>query len=424
MQAKESKEIKYSIIIPVRNCKEFVPYAIASVLEQAGDREDYEVIVSDNYSSDGSYEYVQTLTHKRVRVMRPPQVCTMSSHYEWLLAQSRGEWVSIVGSDDGVQPYFFHLSDRLIEQANKQGIRIVNGARAYYFWAGCSESYKDVQTAYIAEARFIIKDARKEFIPTLLSAEGFFAMPQIYAGSLVHKSVIATIKARQDGIFYKSASPDGFASAAIASLGEHYIHSHIPLTWIGSSPKSIGGGVNKQKEKELFALPKDSIECAKELGGDYALLGDIAVTMWMWEPMLNAKMLQDPKTQAFWRSKWASTMVLATIVKERRKYPRIQDDYELGEQQLQKLIWCTKTSKLAIYSLAFLLRFYRQDFFSRAYRKLLRTFGLLAKPIKVDSSYNSPTQNANILESSKQTLAVYEEHFATTPIVLERKHYY
>lgn len=423
MQAKESKEIKYSIIIPVRNCKEFVPYAIASVLEQAGDREDYEVIVSDNYSSDGSYEYVQTLTHKRVRVMRPPQVCTMSSHYEWLLAQSRGEWVSIVGSDDGVQPYFFHLSDRLIEQANKQGIRIVNGARAYYFWAGCSESYKDVQTAYIAEARFIIKDARKEFIPTLLSAEGFFAMPQIYAGSLVHKSVIATIKARQDGIFYKSASPDGFASAAIASLGEHYIHSHIPLTWIGSSPKSIGGGVNKQKAKELFALPKDSIECAKELGGDYALLGDIAVTMWMWEPMLNAKMLQDPKTQAFWRSKWASTMVLATIVKERRKYPRIQDDYELGEQQLQKLIWCTKTSKLAIYSLAFLLRFYRQDFFSRAYRKLLRTFGLLAKPIKVDSSYNSPTQNANILESSKQTLAVYEEHFAATPIVLERKHY-
>lgn len=423
MQAKESKEIKYSIIIPVRNCKEFVPYAIASVLEQAGDREDYEVIVSDNYSSDGSYEYVQTLTHKRVRVMRPPQVCTMSSHYEWLLAQSRGEWVSIVGSDDGVQPYFFHLSDRLIEQANKQGIRIVNGARAYYFWAGCSESYKDVQTAYIAEARFIIKDARKEFIPTLLSAEGFFAMPQIYAGSLVHKSVIATIKARQDGIFYKSASPDGFASAAIASLGEHYIHSHIPLTWIGSSPKSIGGGVNKQKAKELFALPKDSIECAKELGGDYALLGDIAVTMWMWEPMLNAKMLQDPKTQAFWRSKWASTMVLATIVKERRKYPRIQDDYELGEQQLQKLIWCTKTSKLAIYSLAFLLRFYRQDFFSRAYRKLLRTFGLLAKPIKVDSSYNSLTQNANILESSKQTLAVYEEHFAATPIVLERKHY-
>lgn len=415
--------IKYSIIIPVRNCKEFVPYAIASVLEQAGDREDYEVIVSDNYSSDGSYEYVQTLTHKRVRVMRPPQVCTMSSHYEWLLTQSRGEWVSIVGSDDGVQPYFFHLGDRLIEQAQARGIRIVNGARAYYFWAGCSESYKDIQTAYIAEPRFIIKNARKEFIPTLLSAEGFFAMPQIYAGSLVHRDVIEEIKARQNGVFYKSASPDGFAAAAIASLGEAYIHSHIPLTWIGSSPKSIGGGVNKQKEKELFDLPKDSIECARELGGDYALLGDIAVTMWMWEPMLNAKMLQDEKTQAFWRSKLASTMVLATIVKERHKYPRIQDDYELGEQRLKELIKRTKTSKLAIYSLAFLLRFYRQDFFCRAYRKLLRTIGLLAKPIKVDSSYNSPTQNANILESSKQTLAVYEAHFATTPITLERKHY-
>lgn len=139
--------------------------------------------------------------------------------------------------------------------------------------------------------------------------------------------------------------------------------------------------------------------------------------------MLNAKMLQDEKTQAFWRSKWASTMFLATIVKERRKYPRMQDDYELGEQRLKDLIKRTKTSKLAIYTLAFLLRFYRQDFFSRAYRKILRTCGLLAKPIKVDSSYKSPTQNANILESSKLTLAVYDAHFANRAIALERKHY-
>ncbi len=116
-------------------------------------------------------------------------------------------------------------------------------------------------------------------------------------------------------------------------------------------------------------------------------------------------------------------MFLATIVKERRKYPRIQDDYALGEQRLKALIERTKTSRLAIYTLAFLLRFYRQDFFSRAYRKILRTCGLLAKPIKVDSSYKSPTQNANILESSKLTLAVYEAHFANKAITLERKHY-
>ena len=44
--------IKYSIIIPTRNKAEYLPYAIKSVLDSS--RDDIEVIVSNNFSTDNT----------------------------------------------------------------------------------------------------------------------------------------------------------------------------------------------------------------------------------------------------------------------------------------------------------------------------------------------------------------------------------
>ncbi|MGO9485931.1 MAG: glycosyltransferase family 2 protein [Rhodomicrobium sp.] len=47
---------KYSILIPTRNGLRYLPYAIESVLSQSSD--EFELIVSDNHSSDGTAEYL------------------------------------------------------------------------------------------------------------------------------------------------------------------------------------------------------------------------------------------------------------------------------------------------------------------------------------------------------------------------------
>ncbi|CAM3335791.1 glycosyltransferase family 2 protein [Helicobacter labetoulli] len=411
--------MKYSIIIPNRNRKEFLEYAIASVLSQAGDRTDYELLVSDNYSSDGSYEYIQTITHPCVKILRPPSIKTMSTHFEYLLDQAQGDWITIVGSDDGVQPYFFSLADRLIELANTQNIRVINGERAYYFWQDCGKKYGNIQTQYIAESRYIIKSADKEFMPTLLRGEGFFSMPQIYAGSLVHKDVIAYIKRAQNGIFFKSIAGDGYASAAMASIGERYIHSYVPLTWIGTSPE-------KQKVAEFYDLPKDTIECAKELGGDYANLKHIGITMWMWECMLNASMLQSQKTQRFYRTKSVAYIICVTIVRERHKYTKYMttDEKIIGERNFKNLMQRLDVNPAIVYTMAFILHFYKQDFFVRAWRKIGRICGFIPQPFKILTNCHNPTKNANILESCKLTQELYDKEFANTKIHLKTKRYW
>lgn len=94
--------VKISVCIPSRNALNYVRYAIESVLNQ--EYEDYELLVSDNHSNDGTWDYLKTLSHPKLRIMQPPKMCSMSGHYEWLLTQTKGDWVTIIGADDGMQP--------------------------------------------------------------------------------------------------------------------------------------------------------------------------------------------------------------------------------------------------------------------------------------------------------------------------------
>ena len=57
--------IKYSIIIPVRNGANYLASSAASVLDQR--YADYELIISDNHSEDGTAEILQSLKHPRLR---------------------------------------------------------------------------------------------------------------------------------------------------------------------------------------------------------------------------------------------------------------------------------------------------------------------------------------------------------------------
>ena len=55
---------RYSIILPVKNVRPYIESVINSVLSQ--NYSDYELIISDNQSDDGTSEYVDTVNHKNI----------------------------------------------------------------------------------------------------------------------------------------------------------------------------------------------------------------------------------------------------------------------------------------------------------------------------------------------------------------------
>jgi glycosyltransferase involved in cell wall biosynthesis len=92
--------LKLSILIPTYNYARYLPQAIESVLRQ--DFQDFELIVSDDGSSDGSAEilaaYATRDSRVRVHIQRPN--LGMVANWNWCLSQARGKYIKYLFGDD------------------------------------------------------------------------------------------------------------------------------------------------------------------------------------------------------------------------------------------------------------------------------------------------------------------------------------
>ena len=90
---------KISILIPTYNYGRYLEEAIESVLSQ--DFEDYELIVSDDCSSDNTEEIMTRFANnKKVRYYRHKINLGMVENWNWCLGESNGEFIKFVFGDD------------------------------------------------------------------------------------------------------------------------------------------------------------------------------------------------------------------------------------------------------------------------------------------------------------------------------------
>src|SRR2546423_1052660 len=92
----------FSIIIPTRNRARLLRYALETALQQTF--ADYEIVVSDNHSSDATAAVVREVGDGRVRYVRPDRSLSMAAHWEFALAEARGEYVTYLCDDDAITP--------------------------------------------------------------------------------------------------------------------------------------------------------------------------------------------------------------------------------------------------------------------------------------------------------------------------------
>jgi len=240
-------QIKYSILIPTRNGINYLPYAIESVLKQKN--KNFELIVSDNYSKDGTWDYLQTLNDPRLIVTKPANELSMPAHYEYILSQSSGEWITILGDDDAVMPSYFDELDKL--NFNQLNIEAIATRRAYYFWPGCEDIYDDCVVYYQARSVKKKKSSKLNLFLSLCSISLYTDMPQLYTTGIVHRKLVDKIKDKSRGNFFFGTSPDVYSAAVLALTSNKYLRVEKPLFWVGTSPKSIGLSGRRKTRSEL-----------------------------------------------------------------------------------------------------------------------------------------------------------------------------
>lgn len=251
--------VKYSILIPTFNKAEYLKYTIQSVLNS--NYKNFEVIISDDFSTDTTNNLITNLNDDRVRLIKPPFKLKHVKNYEFLLKHANGEWITILGDDDGLLPNFFEKIDyELIKFPN---VEVISTKPAFYYWHGVEDKYGDRVCDYqnFFEKSKIINSKLTLF----LCLAGLFTrtnVPMLYTTGLVKKSLIKKIKQKSNNFFFHGVLPDYYSSVAILSYTNNFLRISEPLFWVGSSSKSVGRGIKTYEseynhEKQLdFINPK------------------------------------------------------------------------------------------------------------------------------------------------------------------------
>jgi glycosyltransferase involved in cell wall biosynthesis len=218
-----------SILIPTRERVGTLRYAIESALDQ--DFNDYEVIVSDNVSRDGTRELVESFASQGVRYAAPPSRVSMSDNFECALEASSGRYVIIIGDDDAIVPGAIAKIAALI--ASKR-TRIVAWTRARYFWPMAGRSARTCPVPRHVEQRMDLARAAK--LSARFGGAGAGRLVSPYH-SCVERSVLDEIKAKVGRVFATSM-PDIFLDYAIPPIVPTAIHTSFVASVNGISARS------------------------------------------------------------------------------------------------------------------------------------------------------------------------------------------
>ncbi len=239
-------KVKFSVVIPTRQRADTLRHALKSCLDQSFD--DYEIIVSDNASSPATRAVIDEAASPRVRYVRSPEPLAMASNWDFALSHARGEYVIVIGDDDGLLPHALAELDSLTLMHQP---RAIHWEPAYYTWPSIG---LPGQGDYL---RVPIGRTSREIVAaeTIRGVIGFrqpyTALPMLYHGA-IRRDVLEELKQKTQRIV-PHRLPDIYSGFAIAAIVERYLDLEVPMSVCGYSAASTSTA-------SLFLRGRSSVE--------------------------------------------------------------------------------------------------------------------------------------------------------------------
>ncbi len=117
---KEQLIPKYTIILLVRNGGEYVKLCINSILSQT--IKNFNLIVLDNRSSDGTLEYLQSLSDDRIIIYPSSKPLSIEENWGRIAGVDTNEFITLIGHDDILYHGYLAEMERLINTHPKASL--------------------------------------------------------------------------------------------------------------------------------------------------------------------------------------------------------------------------------------------------------------------------------------------------------------
>lgn len=226
--------VRFSILIPTRNRPETLPHSIATCLDQ--DFRDYEIIVCDNFSTPQTKAVVDAINSPKVRYVRSDRPLFMSDNWEMAVHHARGQYITVIGDDDGLMPYALRELDRIA--SFHQDPPAIHWHRAIYTWPDIALS-DQANVLQIPMGRAVQHhNSRQQLLRFAKYEIGADKLPMIY-NSVIRRDIIDIVKNRTGRIF-AGAGPDIYSGFAFSYIAAGYITLTVPMHIAGLGGKSTG----------------------------------------------------------------------------------------------------------------------------------------------------------------------------------------
>lgn len=233
---------KISIIIPTRERADTLEYTLKTCVSQ--EDEDIEILVSDNASNDNTKEIVEKFTDSRISYYRTDKRISMASNWEFALSKVRGEYIHILGDDDGLVPGAIRDIKNIL---SKYEYPAFIWQKAEYTWPGHIDcpNYLNVPLSCFfieIESKIILKYFLRGWV-------SYARLPVIYSG-VISRSYLEKIRAK-NGKIINSSTPDVYLGFALLSVINKYLYSTRPLSVNGGSHHSNGASSNRSGKESV-----------------------------------------------------------------------------------------------------------------------------------------------------------------------------
>ena len=245
----------FTVIIPQKNRAEYLIHTLRTCMIQ--EYPNFEVIVSDDGSTDDSVEVVQEISKKdpRIRLCKHDSHLGMRDNFEYALSQVRPGYVMALGGDDGLVPGCIQRMYEILKETGKELLTWVPAGYRY------PENDNEDGLFYVYRKHCPTEIINSEKFLTDISKSFYYLIqgcPMFYVQGVASTKLVDRVKSRTpDHSFYYCPTPDGYSGVVLAGEVDQYAFSHEPLSIVGTTKKSQGKNYRRsdaesRKEAEEF----------------------------------------------------------------------------------------------------------------------------------------------------------------------------
>jgi glycosyltransferase involved in cell wall biosynthesis len=242
----QTKENFFTIIIPTRERSDTLTHTLKTALAQRYGQ--FQVLVSDNASEDGTHEKVSSINDTHLKYFNTGRRISMSENWEFALSHVDRGWVTVLGDDDAILPGALCKVNEII---NKTGTNAIRSNGCGYRWPGFNGSiYGSLDLSL--KRGYETRDSGQMLQRVLDGKSDYTELPVLYNGGFISIDLVKQAKEFSDK-FFLSMTPDVYSAIVFSLLSDSYVYCHEPLAINGASLHSGGtAGFERVKQNRSY----------------------------------------------------------------------------------------------------------------------------------------------------------------------------